>query len=151
MYQHLLAKSKEPMTMTNQLCPHYCGVHCVRQMHFPIYVQLHVIVSGRIEKSDWGSSWWTLFFCIIWKKEACFINFEGSGTFHMSTEMTRYYPSLAPAILLCCYTAILHHYVTLCTILYYLSTPFPLPWSFVFSEDHSAWLESFFANIWKLY
>ena len=56
-YQHyLLAKSKGPMTMTNQLCPHYCGVHCVRQMHFPIYVQLHVIVSGRIEKSDWGSS-----------------------------------------------------------------------------------------------
>ena len=35
------------------------------------------------------------------------------GTFHMSTEMTCYYPSLTPAILLCCYTAILHHFAIL--------------------------------------
>ena len=59
--------------------------------------------------------------------------------------------SLTTALLLCYYIAIPHHYATLCIILYYLSTPFPLPWSFVFSGDHSAWLESFFANIWKLY
>ena len=189
MYQLLLTKSKGLIKIdgdqwpwpTNCVCT--TVVHCVRQMYFPIYVQLHVIVSGRCHK--YWSSWWKLYFLHNLEKQAGFINFGGSRhlpyvnrddtllsithscyTLPYYTAILLYYTtlpycysllsithsvSLTPALLLCYYIAIPHHYAILCIILYYLSTPFPLPWSFVFSEDHSAWLESFFANIWILY
>ena len=129
MYQLLLTKSKGLIKIdgdqwpwpTNCVCT--TVVHCVRQMYFPIYVQLHVIVSGRCHK--YWSSWWKLYFLHNLEKQAGFINFGGSRHLPyvnrddtlLSITHSCYTLPYYTAILLYCYTIPLCH----TAILYYPS------------------------------
>ena len=117
MYQLLLTKSKGLIKIdgdqwpwpTNCVCT--TVVHCVRQMYFPIYVQLHVIVSGRCHK--YWSSWWKLYFLHNLEKQAGFINFGGSRHLPYVNRDDTLLSITHSCYTLPYYTAILYHFVIL--------------------------------------
>ena len=183
MYQLLLTKSKGLIKIdgdqwpwpTNCVCT--TVVHCVRQMYFPIYVQLHVIVSGRCHK--YWSSWWKLYFLHNLEKQAGFINFGGSRhlpyvnrddtllsithscyTLPYYTAILLYYTTLPYCYSLLSIThsssitMLLHCYTTpLCHIMHYSLLSFnPLsPTLIICLLGRSFSLAWIFANIWILY